>query len=336
MATPILAALREHFANAHIAHLARPYVTDLLDGCGWCDAVLHWPRSKGIKSYADTIALSRELRRERFDAVVLLTNSFRSALVSWFAGIPRRVGYDRDGRGGMLTDRLQPLKSGGEYVPVPMLPYYSALAERVGCEVPDQKLRLGVSDEQEAEGERLIQHYQLEPGRYVVINPGAAFGAAKCWLPENFAGVCDRVRSDLDLVPVLVGAPGERPLLEAIAADCAKPPVYCMDPGTTLGSLKVIIRDAALLICNDTGPRHYGNAFNTPTVTIFGPTYREWTDCHYELEINLQELVPCGPCQLKRCPLDLECMRAITVDRVMSAASGLLAREESNTWRAAC
>jgi heptosyltransferase-2 len=338
MATPVLAAMRDRFAAARIDYLARPYVSDLLDGCGWSEQVIPWPKSSSVSSVPALVGLSRKLKSNRYDAAVLLTNSFRSGLVAWLAGIPRRVGYDRDGRGALLTDRLRPLRSGGDYVPVPMVPYYAALAERIGCPVPDQKLRLGISPEQEAEGQRLLEHYSLEPGRYGVINPGAAFGAAKCWLPERFAQVCDRLRSDLQWMPVLVGAPRERDLLERIASACQTKPVWCMDPGTTLGSLKVIIREAAVLICNDTGPRHYGNAFDTPTVTVFGPTYREWTDCHYEQEINLQALVTCGPCQLKRCPLDLECMRAITADRVMEAVGRLLpaAQRPVQNWQAAC
>lgn len=338
MASPILAALRARLADVHIAYLARPYVSEILDGCGWSDALIHWPRAKGLGGWRATRGLARQLRAEQYDAAILMTNSFRSALVAWLAGVPRRIGYDRDGRGTLLTDRLQPLRSGGDYVPVPIIPYYIALVEQVGCEVRDRRLTLGVSAEQEAAGRTLLEHYNLETGRYAVINPGAAFGAAKCWLPENFAGVCDRVRSELGLTPVLVGAPGERPLLEAIAADCQQPPVWCMEPGTTLGSLKVVIREAAILICNDTGPRHYGFAFNTPTVTVFGPTFREWAETHYQQEIILQALVPCGPCQLNRCPLDLECMRAVTVDDVMNAAKRLLNSnpQTTGTWRAAC
>ena len=343
MASPVLAALREHLSQTHIAYLTRPYVSDILDGSGWADASHHWPSGKGFAGLTATFSLTRELRAERYDTVILLPNSFRSALVAWLAGIPRRIGYDRDGRGTLLTERLLPLRSGGDYVPVPMLPYYAALAERIGVSVTDGRLRLGISDIQDVKGRELLAHYGLEPGRYAVINPGAAFGAAKCWLPENFAGVCDRVRDEMGLTPVLVGAPREKELLEAIAKDCQKPPVWCMDPGTTLGSLKVVIREAAILICNDTGPRHYGFAFNTPTVTVFGPTFREWAETHYDHEIILQALVPCGPCQLNRCPRDLECMRAVTVDDVMAAAGRLLSNtsqamnpETMKSWRAAC
>ena len=256
---------------------------------------------------------------------MLLTNSFRSALVAWLARIPRRVGYARDGRSHLLTDRLQPLKRDGKFVPTPVLPYYIEIAERVGCEVTDRKLQLGVTPEQEQAGVDLARHYGLDDGRpYAVINPGAAFGAAKCWLPERFAEVCDRLREELALRAVIVGAPGEVPLMREIARLAKSEVVCCAEPGTTLGSLKPLMRGAGLLVCNDTGPRHYGAAFDVPTVTIFGPTHQEWTDTDYAGEIKIQVPVECGPCQLAECPLDLRCMTGVTVGLVMDKIRELL------------
>jgi heptosyltransferase-2 len=256
---------------------------------------------------------------------LLLPNSFRSALVVWLGRIPRRVGYARDGRSLLLTDRLTPLKRDGEFVPTPVLPYYVRIAERVGCEVTDRKLRLGVTPEQEQAGGELVRHYGLSDGRpYAVINPGAAFGAAKCWLPERFAEVCDRLRGELDMRAVIVGAPSELPLMREIARLAKSEVVCCADPGTTLGTLKVIMRGAGLLVCNDTGPRHYGAAFDIPTVTVFGPTHQEWTDTDYAGEVKIQVPVGCGPCQLPKCPTDLCCMTGVTVEMVMGKIRELL------------
>lgn len=326
LATPVLAALRAHFRSARITYLMRRYVAEIVDGAGWHDAAAHWPDGRGLTRELRTLRLARRLRAERFDLAILLTNSFRSALVAWRAGVPRRVGYARDGRGWLLTDRLRPLRRHGEYVPTPVLPYYVALASHAGCEVTDLRLRLAITPAQERAGQELLRHCGLEDGRpYALVNPGAAFGAAKCWLPERFAAVCDRLWDEYGLRAVLVGAPAEVPLMQAIAAQTRSGATCCGQPGTTLGSLKVLAREAALLICNDTGPRHYGNAFGVPTVTIFGPTHQAWTDTDYPAEIKLQVPVECGPCQLRTCPLDLRCMTGLTVDMVMRAAAKLLA-----------
>jgi heptosyltransferase-2 len=327
MATPVLAALRARFANARIKYLMRKYVADVLDGGGWHDAALFWPVGGGLGRELRSWRMAGRLQSERFDAALLLTNSFRSALVAWRGAARRRVGYARDGRSWLLTDRLRPAKRNGEFVPSPVLDYYIELAAHVGCPVPDRRLRLGITPQQERAGQQLLAHYGLEGGqRFALVNPGAAFGASKCWLPERFAELCDRLRAAHDLTPVIVGAPGEVPLMRHIAEQTRAGAVCVADPGTTLGSLKVLAREAALLVCNDTGPRHYGIAFGLPVVTIFGPTHQEWTDTGYAREIKLQHQVECGPCQLPRCPIDLRCMTGLTVDAVLAAADAALAR----------
>lgn len=326
LATPVFAALREHFKNSKITYFMRKYVRDVTDGGGWHDDEIYWPDKKAGGLLADR-KLVRELRVGEFDAVLLLTNSFRSALVCYLARIPRRVGYARDGRTLLLTDRLKPLRANGSFVPASVLPYYIRIAERIGCPVQDCRLQLGITSAQEAEGASLKTHHKLnQGGPYAVINPGAAFGAAKCWPAERFAGLCDWLQETRGLRCVLVGARGEVPLLREIAKVAHSPVICCDDPGTTLGSLKPLIRDAALLVCNDTGPRHYGNAFNVPTLTMFGPTHQAWTDTDYTGETKLQIPVDCGPCQLRVCPLDHRCMTGISVELAAENVTQLLGR----------
>ncbi|GMU80854.1 MAG: hypothetical protein AMXMBFR47_07250 [Planctomycetota bacterium] len=327
LATPVFAALRSHFPTAHITFLMRKYVADVVAGAGWHDAQRHWPAAKGVQSLAALRGFSHLLREDAYDTALLLTNSFRSAALAWLARIPRRVGYARDGRSAFLTDRLKPLRRDGAYVPSSVLPYYCRIAEAIGCPVVDRRLRLVVTAEDDAAAARLREAHGFDAVNYAVINPGAAFGAAKCWPADRFAALCDAIAAEFGWTCVIVGAPGEAPLMRSIRDHTRSGRVICMDnPGTTLGSLKPIIRDAALLVCNDTGPRHYGNAFDVPTVTIFGPTHQAWTDTEYTGETKLQIKVDCGPCQLKVCPLDHRCMTGISVEMVLREARALLAR----------
>lgn len=324
LATPALAAIRARFAAARVTFLMRAPLAEVVAGGGWNDDAVFWPGSGRLGS---TIGLGRDLGARRFDLAVLMPNSFRAALVCRLAGIPRRVGYARDGRGWLLTDRLHAPKRDGVFTPTPMTPYYAELSRHVGAPVVDQRPRLGVTPEQEQAGRALLVHYGLDGGRpYAVLNPGAAFGASKCWLPARFAELADRLHAELGLPSVIVGATGEVPLMRDIARRASSAVICCDSPGTTLGTLKVVIREAALLVCNDTGPRHYGNAFGTPTVTIFGPTNPAWTSGDYPAETCLQVAVDCGPCQLPRCPLDHRCMVEMTTERVFVAAHDALLR----------
>jgi len=324
LATPTLVALREHFRQAGITYLLRRYVAEVVEGADWYDELEYWP-APDDPARASTVTLVRRLRRGHFDLALLLTNSFRAALVAWLGRVRQRVGYARDGRGFLLTSKLKPLRKDGEYVPSPVLTHYAALAEHIGCPVRDRRLRLPISPRQCEEGEKLMQHYGLRNGvRYAIINPGTKFGSAKCWLPERFSEVCDLLVERWNLLPVVVGAPDERALMRRIAAGARRPVICADNPPTTLGSLKVLSAGATIHIGNDTGPRHYAIALGIPVVTIFGPTHQQWTDTGYEDEIKLQAKVPCGPCQLPRCPLDLRCMEAISAEMVMAAVETLL------------
>src|SRR5690606_24812434 len=103
MATPALRLLRDALPGAYIAGLARPAVADLLRGTALLDEMVV-ERASGVMGPKRAAAKVRPLR---FDTALLLTNSFSTALVTRIAGIPRRVGYDRDGRGVLLTERLR-------------------------------------------------------------------------------------------------------------------------------------------------------------------------------------------------------------------------------------
>ena len=83
----------------------------------------------------------------------------------------------------------------------------------------------------------------------------------------------------------------------------------------------------------DSGPRHFAAAFDRPVVTLFGPTHIEWTETYFDKAINLQKKVPCGPCQLRVCPLDHRCMTELTVAEVQVAAEDLLTRTENGRVR---
>ena len=107
MATPALRAIRRRFSNAHITFLLEPNLRELVRGGDWMNECIEWPakerRSPLYRVFRD---VAWDLRRRRFDWAVLLPNSFRAALMVRFTGARRRIGYDRDGRRFLLTDRL--------------------------------------------------------------------------------------------------------------------------------------------------------------------------------------------------------------------------------------
>jgi heptosyltransferase-2 len=111
MATPILRAIRNRFADARITFLMEPNLRDLVRGGDWMDDCIEWPiKERRTLLHKEYRRLVRGLRRRRIEWAVVLPNSFRSALIARMAGVRRRIGYDRDGRGFLLTDRI-PVKN---------------------------------------------------------------------------------------------------------------------------------------------------------------------------------------------------------------------------------
>lgn len=332
MATPFLRAVRRGFPSARITLLATPNLADLIDGGPWADDVSFLPvRRAGSTSEVHTDSCVKRLRDARFDWAIVLPNSFRSALTAWRIRAKRRIGYDRDARGLLLTDRM-PVKNRlrglrPRYAPLPLVEYYADLAEALGCDRPDDQLELFRTPDADASLAEKCRTLGVPPHQpRIVISPGAKFGAAKCWSPQRFAETADRMIRQWGATVLVTCGPGEEPIARQIR-DAMTQRAYVFDePRLSLGEMKSLIADADLLLCNDAGLRHFARAFDVPVVTVFGPTHPEWTRTSYARERIVRIDVDCGPCQQRVCPLGhLKCMSGVTVDMVFSAAEELLA-----------
>lgn len=328
MATPFLRAVRERFSEAKITFLGEANLRELVDGGDWMDGWMEWPeKSRRTPLAGEFRTMIRELRSQRFDWAILLPNSFRSAMAARLSGAKRRIGYDRDGRGWLLTDRV-PLKNrvNGRYQPMPLVEYYADLGERIGCVRPDHRLRLYTTATDDRTIDVRLSALGLADRRpLVVISPGARYGAAKLWLPERFAAVADRLVEEHAATVVVTCGPGEEALARSIAAAMVRRGIVFDDPRLSLGELKSLVARSDLMVCTDAGPRHIAKAFDVPVVTVFGPTHPEWTATAYPKERIARIDVDCGPCQQRVCPFGHhKCMTGVTVEAVYGACAELL------------
>ncbi|HWB53197.1 MAG TPA: glycosyltransferase family 9 protein, partial [Tepidisphaeraceae bacterium] len=204
MATPMLRATRQLFPQAQISYLLRRYVKPIYAGLPYADQLITYRTGKTrAKAGKGLIDLAARLRAGKFDMAILLPNSFKSALLCKMAGIERIVGYERDGRSFLLSDKLLPAKDKGKFVPSPIVHYYLGLAQYLGSTHRDVKLELYVTPSEREQAKAVLKRCGLDEeiyrpgtngrGPLVILNPGAQYGAAKCWLPEYFAEVGDRL-----------------------------------------------------------------------------------------------------------------------------------------------
>lgn len=329
MATPALSALRRQFDRAHIIWMGNAAAREVLAGLALADDVVDDPsRRRGSPSIWQA---GRLVRQGRYDLAVLLPNSFRSAFVCRLAGVPRRLGYARDGRGWLLTDRLAPPRgTDGKLEPTPAISYYLSLAEALGCSTPDRTMTLAVEPAFAKQADQLLEKAGVTSQTpLVVINPGASFGASKLWPVERFAAVADELHERFGAAIAINAGPAETTIAAAMeSAMRHRPAINMTRARPSLGLLKAMTARAALMITGDTGPRHMAAALGTAVVTIFGPTDPAWTIINYARERIIRVDLPCSPCQKKVCPLTgaqmHQCMLQITPDMVLTAAEELL------------
>lgn len=281
MATPVLRHLAQHRPDARIAVFGRANLRPLMDGLPWVNSF-----QAGAMRGAKAIGEVRRVRAEGFEAVLLLPNSFRSAAFARLAGIAHRAGTDRDGRGWLLSHRFAQEKS----LQSAAAAYASLASWWTGSPLTDQHIELRVTEQDRSAAEILLPELPVKSHEahrdLILLNPGAN-REDKRWPADHFVQAARalslaRPAGDPPRPIAVNGGPSEAALCAEIAEKsggidlCAR--------GVMLGSLKAILQRTALLITNDTGPRHIAAALDTPTIALFGPTDCRWTPTDYPHE----------------------------------------------------
>ena len=331
MATPALRALRERFASARITLIGRAAPLAVLAGAGLGDDEL--PDTSARRPRLINLPrMARRLRKRRFDLAVLLPNSFRSAMLAWLGRARRRLGYVRDGRGWMLTDKLPPPRdASGEWLVQSAMDYYINLLAPLGIVVEDRRILLAATPDGESTAEEMLAAVGYDSDRpLLMLNPGGSFGPSKLWPAERYAAVADELAARHGAQIIVNAAPNERAVAAEVAdAMAAAPLINFAAHDNTLALLKSLTARCDVVITNDTGARHVAAAMGAGVVTIFGSTDPGWTTIDYPRERIVRADVACSPCQKKHCPLPPgptfhQCMTAIGVGEVLAAAEQLL------------
>ena len=326
MSIPALRLIRRAWPAAEITLLAHPWVGELYGREQLGTSVLAYDSNSRHSGIRGRLRLAGELKKRRFDCAILLQNAFDAALLVWLAGIPRRIGYARDGRGFLLTDAIRPPRRGE--IPAHQKYYYLELLRRAGLveSLPEcGEIRL---EADAAHGRSLFSHFGLRNGRVIGVSPGAAFGSAKCWLPERFAAAAAVLALEWDAEVAVFGSASEKPLCQAMAACIPAPPngprVHNLAGRTSLGQFMDLAAACMAFLTNDSGAMHIASAVGTPTVAVFGATDPEATGPSAPLARVVRSPVECSPCLLRECPIDHRCMLRVDAKTVADQAGNLV------------
>ena len=311
MALPAMSAVRHAHPAATLAVAAIPAVAPLFEEkTGTApDEVLR---------IADRRKESDVLRAGRYEAILLLTNSFRTAFTARQAGIGERWGYGGGLRGWALTRAMpRPRRT------LHQSEYYLELTRALGMEGGDELPRVVATPPSTARAADLLDREGVHDGTPLVgIAPGAAYGHAKRWPPRRMADLIVRLARERATTAVLVGAAGDRPAGREIESFLpADVRVVNLIGRTDLRVLIGLLARCAAFVSNDSGAMHLAAAAGVPVVAIFGPTDERVTaprGYRGKHEV-LVHPVFCRPCMLRECPIDHRCMKGISVDAVLAA-----------------
>ena len=326
MALPALQVVRARFPAAHIAILALPYVADVYRGQSVANELIPYDRNGEHRGIQGREKLAAALKAKKFDSALLLQNAFEAAWIAWRAGIPERIGYDRDARGFLLTRAIRVPRAGE--IPAHEKYYYLELLRRAGwletlADVSEISLRVTEEEARRAE-ENLRSAGSREGVVRIAVGAGASYGSAKCWPPERFAAAINRLLDERPAEVILFGTAGEAAVSAAICAGLHEPPLD-LTGKTQIAELPAMLSRCAVFLGNDSGAMHVAAAVGLPVVAVFGPTDAEGTAPVTPRCTIVQEKPYCSPCFLRRCPTDHRCMTAIAPERVSAGVLNLLA-----------
>jgi len=321
MAQPLFARLHAKHPGLQLDALAPRWVGPVLQRMAEISELIDSPFGHGQLSLKPRWRLARQLASRHYDAVYVLPNSLKSALVPFLAAIPQRVGFTGESRYGLINVRHTLDK---QALPL-MVERFAQLAEAPGAPlprpIPFPKIRSSLTEQQQTLSELGIER----PARIVAFCPGAEYGPAKRWPATHFAELAKKL-AEQGFTVWLFGSPKDHAVADEISRLA---PGICRNLcGTTSLTQAVdLLALAELVVCNDSGLMHVAAALDRPLVTLYGSSSPGFTPPLSDQADILSLRLECSPCFKRECPLGhLNCLKQLTPDIVLAACRQRIAQ----------
>ncbi|NIO38843.1 MAG: lipopolysaccharide heptosyltransferase II [Burkholderiales bacterium] len=318
LSQPLLARLTYQQPASAIDVFAPKWVLPVYGRMSEVDQTIENPFGHGVLALGRRLRVGRDLAKCGYSTAYVLPNSFKSALVPWFAGIHSRVGYTGEMRYGLLTDRRtldkqnQPL----------MVERFAWLAQpnNSALERPVAKPHLHVA---ENEFNKLCERLGLgSPQQLACFCPGAEYGPAKRWPATHFADLAKQLTKKGYTVWCL-GSAADRQLGEEISGNSNGNAINLCG-ATSLEEAIVLLSGAHLVVTNDSGLMHVAAALARPIIAIYGSSSPGFTPPLSDTARVVKLDLPCSPCFARTCPLKhFDCLVKLDPVTVMQRIDAL-------------
>ena len=258
---PTIEALKLNFPNAHVAMMLNSYTASLAEGIA---DVLYYNRETAPKPFFEMLA---ELRRAKFDAVVVAFPRFRIALLLWLARIPVRIGTGYRWYSFLFNRKIFEHR---KTVEKHEAEYNLSLLRGLGCNISAKpEIKIVISEQERKTASDIRKSIGiLDADRLVLLHPGSG-GSAHDWKPENFALLASELKKHGFYI-VITGGKAETELVHSVAQNAGEG-VKSFVSDLSLKEFAAFIQTAKLFVANSTGPLHIAAAVGTPVVGFFAP-----------------------------------------------------------------
>ena len=322
MAQTLFTCLKQRHPGCEIDVLAPEWSRPILERMPEVREALSFPVGHGVLDLETRRKIAMSLRG-RYDQAILLPNSLKSALVPFFAGIPKRTGWRGEMRYGLLNDMRKLDKA---RYPL-MIERFMALAFEPGAELPkpypNPSLRID-----DASRNAALTRFGLTLDRPVLaLCPGAEFGESKRWPAEHFAQVAEqRIRDGWQVW--LFGSKNDHPVGELILDELIpglREEAVNLAGETSLAEAIDLLSCADAVVSNDSGLMHVAAALGRPLVAVYGSTSPAFTPPLSEQVEVVRLGLDCSPCFDRSCRFGHNnCMRELPSAQVIAALDRLL------------
>lgn len=330
LSTPVFEAIRKKNPSAWIACLTFIENRDLIEGNPFLNEVILYDKKGSEKGWFGNFLFSRKLAQKNFDCVIHLHSTHRMHWVTWLAQIPVRIGWKRKSAWTLTHAFLDHKKEGKKHE----AEYNFDLLAPLDITAPASlKSYFPLKERDQISLEQLLFHYGIDSQSSLIIISPSASCLSKRWPATSFAHLIEELSKRYASSKILViGSQQDRWIVNQIREKTSAP-FYDFTGKLSLGMLGQLLKRAAILISNDSGPVHIACAVETPVISIFGRKQaglspERWKPLSENAKVLWKD-AGCEVCLAHNCQIDFLCLQIISVEDVLAAVKSVIPLKEN-------